>query len=73
MDLTARYCPTRRDIEEHCWNLTSRLSQTTSALVKSIGTNRQVLLARRSECQITRDELADSQCRLAAHRIAHGC
>lgn len=73
MECTGRYCPIRRNIEEHCWNLTSRLSETTSVLVRSIGTNRGLFLASRSDCQHTREQLADSQGRLAAHRLAHGC
>jgi hypothetical protein len=73
MDWTAQYCPIRRDIEEHCWNLASRLSETTAILVKSIGRDRGLFLTTRSACEHTREELADSQHELAKHRIAHGC
>lgn len=73
MDFTLQYCPTRRDLEEHCWSLVNRLCGTTTALMKSIGGNRQLFLSTQSECQHTRQELSDSHHKLAAHRIAHGC
>lgn len=73
MDFTTQYCPTRRDIEEHCWVLVTRFSSMTSALIRTIGGDRQAFLGLRCDCLDTRVELTDARNQLAAHRHAHGC
>lgn len=73
MDLAIQYCPTRRDLEEHCWNLVSRLCESTTHLMTFVGRDHGAFLAAKSECQETREDLAGSGQKLRQHRVAHGC
>ena len=73
MDLTTRYCPERRDLEEHSWNLVSRLSVLTDRLMNLIGKDRQQFLATRVMCTSVRQEIAVSKKQLEQHRAAHRC
>lgn len=73
MDLTAAYCPIRRDLEELAWALTSRLSNTTNRLLGLIGEDHAKFLAARSDCHSTRYELTGVHKRLVSHRRIHHC
>ena len=73
VNLTGTYCPTRRDLEERGWFLTSRLSATTARLMALIGGDHEAFLHVKQECRDTRGELADSHLRLREHRLEHGC
>lgn len=67
------YCPTRRNLEEHGWFLTSRLAQLTNRLMKIIGQDHEAFLALRTECRTTRLEIHQSHRHLREHRRKHGC
>lgn len=73
MDLTAAYCPTRRDLEERGWWLASRLSALTGRLMLMVGSDHKTFLNLRDECRETRSAIAESHRGLAAHRRDHGC
>ena len=73
MDLTATYCPTRRDLEENAWFLTSRLTLQTKRLMRLIRQDRGVFQEMRDDCQAIRLEISDSHRELREHRLAHGC
>lgn len=73
MDYTATYCPTRRDLEEQGWWLTSRLALLTDRLMRQIGQDHRVFVETRRECRETRVAITDSHLRLREHRGEHGC
>ena len=73
MRQAARYCATRRDLEEHGWFLTSRLAKLTQRLVGMIGKDHASFLDLRSECHATRTEILASHQDLQEHRREHGC
>ena len=74
MDYGAAYCPTRRNLEENGWWLTSRLAALTGRLIKVAGLKDHLaFLAIREECAQTRMKLSDSHRDLREHRREHGC
>ena len=73
MDLTAQYCPTRRDLEELSWSLTSRLAGLTGRLLRLVGDNHDAFLVVKGECAETRAALVASHQTLSSHRSDHGC
>ena len=73
MDYSATYCPTRRDLEERGWWLTSRLAALTTRLMQLIGEDHGTFLEIRQECRETRAEIAESHLDLSEHRRGHGC
>lgn len=73
MDLSATYCQTRRDLEEHGWALSSRLATVTSRLLQLIGSNHAAFLATVDECHAIHLEIAESHKDLKRHRRDHGC
>jgi hypothetical protein len=73
MDLTAHYCPLRRDLEENSWSLTNRLSLQTSRLLKLIGRDHGAFVEMKDLCDETRTLVAESHRELRHHRSGHGC
>jgi hypothetical protein len=73
MDLTPGYCPTRRDLEENGWFLTTRLSELTAKLMRMMGRDHQAFLDLREECRVTRGRITASHQDLREHRREHGC
>lgn len=73
MDFTGAYCPTRRDLEERGWFLTSRLSTLTGHLLQLVGHDHAEFLGVRDECDLTRAAIAESNRGLKEHRRSHGC
>ena len=74
MDFTATYCPTRRDLEERGWWLTSRLAAQTGLLLKLCGRHdHRAFQVAREECTETRVAIGDSHRDLRDHRREHGC
>jgi len=73
MDFGSAYCPTRRDIEEHGWALTTLLFSLTTKLVKILGSNQPSFVALRQECRDTRLAITESNQNLRDHRRDHGC
>jgi hypothetical protein len=66
-------CSTRRSLQEHGWNLVSRLSATASRLVGWAGMDRKALNATVIECREIGVLIAESKRQLLAHRASHGC
>ena len=73
MDLSATYCPMRRDLEERGWWLTSRLSSLTGRLLDLVGQDHAAFVSMKDECRETRAAITESHRGLAAHRRDHGC
>lgn len=73
MDLTTKYCATRRDLEERGWFLTTRLANLTARLMRAIGQNHEMFLNLRTECRATRRQIVTSHQDLRKHRLEHGC
>ena len=73
MDLATAYCPTRRNIEERGWALTTRLSSLTERLLEIIGKDHQTFVALQQECHATKLAITRSNQNLSDHRREHGC
>lgn len=74
LDFATAYCPTRRNLEENGWWLTSRLAALTGRLLKMAGQrNHLAFLEIRQECAETRTAISDSHRDLREHRREHGC
>jgi hypothetical protein len=73
MDFASAYCPTRREIEEHGWALSTRLFSLTGKLLKVIGRDHHAFVTLRQECHTTRHAIAQSNQSLRDHRREHGC
>lgn len=73
MDFTAAYCPTRRDLEERGWFLTSRLSALTGHLLQLVGRDHREFLEVREACHAAREAITESHRGLKEHRRHHGC
>ena len=73
MDLTAEYCPTRRDLEQRVWNLVTRLSDLTSKLMLLTGKDHQAFISAKGHCDDAKAEVVDSRQKLDVHRSQHGC
>lgn len=73
MDLTSEYCPERKRLERHSWDLVSRLAVLTDRLMKLIGKDHREFMAAKNRCAGVKRQILESQDRLLAHRSAHGC
>lgn len=73
MDLDGHYCPLRRDMEQHGWNLANRLAAITSRLLNLIGQDHQEFLQVKAECGEISQQLAELRQQLQDHRREHGC
>lgn len=74
MDYAGAYCPTRRNLEEDGWWLTSRLAAQTGYLMELAGQHdHQAFIVARQECAVTRMAITDSNRDLREHRREHGC
>ena len=73
MDFTAKYCSTRRDLEERSWWLTTRLANLTGRLMQLVGHDHLAFVGVRQECQTAKAAITASRENLADHRRAHGC
>ena len=72
MDLKAKYCPNRRNLEERTWALTERLFHLTTKLNRLIGQH-DAFYALKFECTQARQELAHLSVLLKDHRLLHRC
>lgn len=73
MDLIAEYCTTRRSLEEQSWALTSKLSNTATRLMGSVGVDHKRFNETAAECGEIRTQLATLHRELQKHRSSHGC
>jgi hypothetical protein len=73
VDLTAEYCPARRNLEESGWRLVSQLAGLTSQLPGLVGSNHQAFMAMKDSCKEKREQLTESNRQLHVHLSAHGC
>ena len=73
MDIAAKYCSIRSELEEDACYLTAKLFGLIERLYRLIGADHQDFLAARVACLKVRKELSESRNRLEDHRIAHGC
>jgi len=73
MNLTAGYCPTRRDLEERGWNLVSRLSSVSGGLLRYAGVDPKAFNATTAECSDIRVQITATRRLLSKHREQHGC
>jgi hypothetical protein len=73
MDFTAQYCATRRSLEEETWVLTSKLSNTATRLMGTVGVNHKLFNETTVECGEIRAQLAALHRQLKEHRSGHGC
>jgi len=73
MDLTDRYCHTRRDLEEHDRILIRRLSRATARLLHSAAVDSKAFNATIAECSYIKNEIAETNRLLSKHRGRHGC
>lgn len=73
MNLTAQHCPTRRNLEERGWNLTSELSSLSSRLLSLVAVDHRGFNATSARCLEVRSKLKESNRELKAHRSEHGC
>jgi len=73
MDLTACYCPTRRNLEERGWILVSHLSRVSAGLLRYAGVDPKAFNVTSTECSCIRNELAATHRLLSKHREQHGC
>jgi len=73
MDVAAKYCLIRSELEDHAFHLTTELFGSTQRLHRLIGTSHQEFLATRVACLNVTRELSESRHRLVTHRTAHGC
>ena len=72
MDLTLRYCPARRKIEEDFAALANRLFRLTERLNLSIGQH-QAFRTAKLDCEEVHHRLAELKLALKNHRAAHKC
>lgn len=73
MSPVARSCPTRRDLEEQSWMLTSKLSILASKLMTFVAADHHAFNVTSQRCGEVRVQLKESRRRLQAHRSQHGC
>ena len=60
-------------MEEHGWNLTSRLFLLTERLLRAIGHGHLEFASIKQECVATRADIRQAQGELRLHRSEHGC
>jgi hypothetical protein len=73
MDLTDRYCSTRRDLEEHGRILIKRLSRVTARLLQPAVVDPNAFNATNAERSDVVHEIAETNRLLSKHRERHGC
>lgn len=73
MELTAKDCATRRSLERRNWLLTSKLSNTATRLMGSVGVDHKRFNETVAECSELRSQLAGVHKQLQDHRSNHGC
>lgn len=73
MSPVARFCPTRRNLEEVSSLLTCELSSLASKLMTSIAADHRAFNITSQRCGEIRTQLKESRRRLQAHRSQHGC
>jgi len=73
MSPAARFCPTRRNLEEESSTLTSELSTLASKLMTSVAADHHAFNITSQRCGEVRVQLKESRRRLQAHRSQHGC
>jgi hypothetical protein len=71
--VAARSCPTRKDLEEQSWLLTSKLSILASRLMTSVAADHHAFNVTSRRCGEVRLQLKESRRLLQAHRSQHGC
>jgi hypothetical protein len=72
-DRATQYCPVRRDLEEHTYDLVGRLAALTDRLLALVGRDHQSFLETKSECASARSQVTESRRELDRHRQTHGC
>ena len=72
-DALTQYCPVRRNLEEHTYNLVTRLAALTDRLLRLIGGNHKEFLETKGECAEVRSQVVDGRRELSEHRRTHGC
>lgn len=73
MDISAKYCPARRSLEERSWGLVGRLSAMAGRLVGSAAMDHRTFNHLITECGQIRALMTEANSKLKAHRLSHGC
>ncbi|HEX5236548.1 MAG TPA: hypothetical protein VFW25_14610 [Silvibacterium sp.] len=73
MNVTARNCQTRRDLEAQGSILRIRLSNLAPKLMTLVAVDHHGFNITSAQCREVRGQLKESSRRLQAHRTEHGC